>query len=289
MIDLHCHSTASDGTVPPEELPAMARKVGLAALALTDHDTVSGVEAFLNAAKDVPDVRCIPGIELACRLESGEHCHIVGLFVDHRNERLRRLCDQIVEWRIDRNRNMLGKLSELGMPIDYDALQKRHEGTIVGRPHIAEEMVNLGYCKTIRDAFQRFISRGRTAYCEREVPDGPTCLQAIHDAGGLAVWAHPMTSSNRTQPKCLAIATELCQSGLDGIEAYYSEHSQTQQENVLRIAAKLNLAVSGGSDFHGEHIPEIKLGVGYGGLRVPDALLEELDQRVETYRPLREA
>ncbi len=197
MIDLHCHSTASDGTVPPEELPAMARKVGLAALALTDHDTVSGVEAFLNAAKDVPDVRCIPGIELACQLESGEHCHIVGLFVDYRNERLRRLCDQIVEWRIDRNRNMLGKLSELGMPIDYDALQKQHEGTIVGRPHIAEEMVNLGYCKTIRDAFQRFISRGRQAYCEREVPDGPTCLQAIHDAGGLAVWAHPMTSSNR--------------------------------------------------------------------------------------------
>ena len=184
---------------------------------------------------------------------------------------------------------MLGKLSELGMPSDYDALQKRHEGTIVGRPHIAEEMVNLGYCKTIRDAFQRFISRGRQAYCEREVPDGPTCLQAIHDAGGLAVWAHPMTSSNRTQTKCLAIATELCQSGLDGIEAYYSEHSQTQQENVLRIAAKLNLAVSGGSDFHGEHIPEIKLGVGYGGLRVPDALLEELDRRVETYRPLREA
>ena len=85
MIDLHCHSTASDGTVPPEELPAMALKVGLAVLALTDHDTVSGVEAFLNAAKDVPDVRCIPGIELACRLESGEHCHIVGLFVDHRN------------------------------------------------------------------------------------------------------------------------------------------------------------------------------------------------------------
>ena len=88
MIDLHCHSTASDGTVPPEELPLLARKAGRTALALTDHDTVNGVEAFLNAAKNVPDVRCIPGIELACRLESGEHCHIVGLFVDYRNETL---------------------------------------------------------------------------------------------------------------------------------------------------------------------------------------------------------
>ncbi len=289
MIDLHCHSTGSDGTVPPEELPLLARKAGLTALALTDHDTVNGVEAFLNAAKNVPDVRCISGIELACRLESGEHCHIVGLFIDHRNDALLHLCDQIVIWREERNRGMLEKLSELGMPIDYDTLQKRHEGTIVGRPHIAEAMVNHGYCKTMRDAFQHYISRGRPAYCEREVPDGPTCLQAIHDAGGLAIWAHPMTSSSRTQPKCLAIATELRQFGLDGIEAYYSEHSLTQQDTVLKIAVQLNLAVSGGSDFHGDHIPEIKLGVGYGGLRVPDSLLEALDRRVETYRPLREA
>ncbi len=285
MLDLHCHSTASDGTVPPEELPAMARQVGLKALALTDHDTVSGVEAFLNAAKDVPDVRCIPGIELACRLECGEHCHIVGLFIDHRSDALLHLCDQIVAWREERNINMLEKLSELGMPIDYETLQKRHEGTVVGRPHIAEEMTKLGYCKTIRDAFQQFISRGRPAYCEREVPDGWTCLKAIHDAGGLAIWAHPMTSSSRTQSKCFAIATELRDFGLDGIEAYYSEHSPTQQDTVLRIAAKLNLVVSGGSDFHGDHIPEIKLGIGYGGLRVPDNLLEELDRRVEKYHP----
>ena len=267
----------------------MARKIGLKALALTDHDTVSGVEAFLKAAKDVPDVRCIPGIELACRLGSGEHCHIVGLFVDYRNDTLQRLCNQIIEWREERNRNILDKLSELGMPLDYEALKARHADTVVGRPHIAEEMVNRGYCKTIRDAFQQYISRGRSAYCEREVPDGPTCLQAIHDAGGLAIWAHPMTSSSRTQPKCLTIATELRQFGLDGIEAYYSEHSMAQQDTVLKIAAQLNLAVSGGSDFHGDHIPEIKLGIGYGGLRVPDSLLEELDRRVETYRPLGEA
>ena len=282
MIDLHCHSTASDGTVSPEELPLLARKAGLTALALTDHDTVSGVESFLNAAKDVPNVRCIPGIELACRLESGEHCHIVGLFVDYRNDTLQRLCNQIVDWREERNRNMLGKLSELGMPLDYETLKARHADTVVGRPHIAEEMVNCGYCKTIRDAFQQYISRGRPAYCVREVPDGPTCLQAIHDAGGLAIWAHPMTSSSRTQPKCLAIATELRQFGLDGIEAYYSEHSLTQQDTVLKIAVQLNLAVSGGSDFHGDHIPEIKLGVGYGGLRVPDALLEELEKRARS-------
>ena len=281
MIDLHCHSTASDGTVPPEELPALARKAGLTALALTDHDTVNGVEAFLDAAKNVPDVRCISGIELACRLESGEHCHIVGLFVDYKNNALQRLCNQIIEWREERNRNILEKLSELGMPLDYETLKARHGETVVGRPHIAEEMVNGGYCKKIRDAFEKYIGRGRPAYCEREVPDGPTCLQAIHDAGGLAIWAHPMTSSSRTQPKCFAIATELCQFGLDGIEAYYSEHSMAQQDTVIKIAAQLNLAVSGGSDFHGEHIPEIKLGVGYGSLRVPDSLLEELERRRE--------
>ena len=279
MLDLHCHSTASDGTVPPEKLPAMAREIGLKALALTDHDTIDGVETFMKAAEDVPEVRCLPGIELACRLENGSHCHIVGLFVDHRNEALRRLCKQILIWRGERNRNILKALERLGMPLDIETLKAQAGGVgddVVGRPHIAAALVRKGFCKKEKDAFDKYIARGRPAYCEREVADGPTCIQAIHEAGGLAIWAHPMTSIDHSKAESVAI--ELKKSGLDGMEAYYTEFSITQQNAVIKIAGKLGLALSGGSDFHGDHHPSIKMGTGYGSLRVPDKLLEELDR-----------
>ena len=282
MLDLHCHSTASDGTVPPEKLPAMAREIGLKALALTDHDTVDGVEAFMAAAKDVPEIRCLPGIELACRLENGGHCHIVGLFVDWRNEALQQLCKQILIWRTERNRNILRKLSDLGMPLDYETLKTQTKGIgddVVGRPHIAAALVREGYCKKEKEAFEKYIGRGRPAYCLREVADGPTCIRAIHDAGGLAIWAHPMTSIDHS--KVEAVAIELQKNGLDGMEAYYTEFSITQQNTAIKLAGKLGLALSGGSDFHGDHHPSIKMGTGYGGLFVPDKLLEDLNRRVD--------
>ena len=263
MLDLHCHSTASDGTVPPQNLPAMARDIGLKALALTDHDTVDGVETFMAAAKAVPEVCCIPGIELACRLESGDHCHIVGLFVDWRNETLRNLCKQILIWRLERNRNILQKLADLGMPLDYETLKTQADGNgddVVGRPHIAAALVREGYCRTEKEAFEKYIGRGRLAYCVREVADGPTSICAIHASGGLAIWAHPMTSFNHAKAETVAI--ELQEAGIDGIEAYYTEHSITQQNMVIKIADKLGLVLSGGSDFHGDHHPSIKMGVG---------------------------
>ena len=280
MLDLHCHSTASDGTVPPSELPAMARKIGLKALALTDHDTIDGVEMFMTAAEAVPELRCIPGIELACRLENGYHCHIVGLFVDWKNEALQQLCKQILIWRKERNINILKKLADLGMPLDFETLKAQAGGIgddVVGRPHIAAALVRGGYCKKEKDAFEKYIGRGRPAYCMREVADVPMSIRAIHDAGGLAILAHPFTSFDNS--KVEAVAVELQKSGLDGMEAYYSEYSITQQNTAIQIAGKLGLALSGGSDFHGAHHQNIMMGTGYGGLCVPDKLLVELDRR----------
>lgn len=234
----------------------------------------------MKAAEEVPEVRCLPGIELACRLENGNHCHIVGLFIDHRNEAMQRLCKQILIWRGERNRNILKKLADLGMPLDFETLKAQAGGVgddVVGRPHIAAALVRGGFCKEQKEAFDKYLGRGRLAYCEREVADGPTCIHAIHDAGGLAIWAHPMTSIEHS--KVEAVAIELQKSGLDGIEAYYTEYSPTQQNTVIHLAGKLGLAMSGGSDFHGDHHPSIKMGTGYGGLCVPDKLLEELDRR----------
>ncbi len=285
MLDLHCHSTASDGTVLPAQLPAMARDIGLKALALTDHDTVDGVEMFMEAAKEVPEVRCIPGIELACRLENGTHCHIVGLFVDWKNESLQRLCKQILIWRAERNLNILKKLADLGMPLDFEKLKSQAGGVgdnVVGRPHIAAALVRGGYCKKEKEAFEKYIGRGRPAFCQREVADGPTCIRAIHDAGGLAIWAHPMTTIDHSKVESVAI--ELQKGGLDGMEAYYTEFSITQQNTVIKIAGKLGLVLSGGSDFHGDHHPSIKMGTGYGGLQVPDKLLEKLDDLAKKYQ-----
>ena len=291
MIDLHCHSTASDGTLSPKELVQLAGTVPLTALALTDHDTVDGLPEFLAAAKDAPKIECIPGIEFSCQLESGDTCHIVGLYIDGACGELQEACKQYIIWREERNQMVLAKLNELGYHIKMEDLENaRVEGEgVIGRPHIAAALVAKGYFKKNKKAFDGLIGRGRPAYVPRKVLPAPRCLKAIHAAGGLAIWAHPMTSASMTYSKCERIIGELKASGLDGIEAYYTEHNELQTKNVIEIAKKLGLLVSGGADFHGENQPSIHLGTGYGGLRIPDSLLPPIKAAWEVARERRNA
>ena len=287
MIDLHCHSTASDGTLSPSELVRLALTVPLTALALTDHDTVGGLPEFLAAAKDVPNLECIPGIEFSCQLEKGDTCHIVGLYIDSACGELQEACQQYVIWREERNQLILEKLNGLGYHIEMSDLEKvslEGEG-VIGRPHIAAALVAKGYFSKNKKAFDELIGRGRPAYVSRQVLPAARCLDAIHAAGGLAIWAHPMTSASMTYNKCERNILELKQSGLDGIEAYYTEHTALQTKNVIAIAEKHGLLVSGGADFHGANQPSIHLGTGYGRLAVPDALLGPLKAAHERKSP----
>ncbi|MDQ0289445.1 PHP domain-containing protein [Oligosphaera ethanolica] len=286
MIDLHCHSTASDGTVAPEEMPALAHAAGLSALALTDHDTIDGVEAFMNAGKKFPAITFLAGVELAGSVSSGEHYHLVGLGIDPANAMLRALMAQLVDYRHQRNEQMLVKLSEVGVDLSLEQVRSCNENAVLGRPHFAKAMVRMGVCRTMRNAFDRYLGRGKPAYVGRKVPSAAECLQALRAAGGVSIWAHPMTSNSMTGSKCLRIVEELQAGGLDGIEAYYPEHTKGQTDTVRSIARERGLLLSGGTDFHGENIPGLRLGIGKGHpFQVPDCLLQPIIDRIAARRP----
>ena len=280
MIDLHCHSTASDGTLTPAELVAAAVASGLQALALTDHDTTDGLSDFLAAAAGKPDFVAIPGIELACQVSTGDNCHIVGLFVDSGCDALAVLTAALRQRRNERNARMLTKLTDLGLPLQMDDVMSFCGGDVIGRPHFARALVARGYCRNLRQAFAKYLGRGRPAYSGREPLPAAECLAVLRKASAVTIWAHPMTSSAMTTARCRKVVDELQACGLDGIEGYYSDHTQTQTQTVLAIARENHLLVSGGSDFHGANMADIALGRGRGdGFLVPADLLPPLCER----------
>ena len=277
MIDLHCHSTASDGSCTPTELVEMACRLRLAALALTDHDTIGGLSEFRAAAAG-RGLEAVCGIELASRDERlpGIGFHIVGLFMRGEAPQLLALLEDVVRWRQERNRQILARLQERGLAVTLEEAEGYAAGGILGRPHIAQTLVAHGYAHDIQNAFERYLATGKPGYVSRQVPTPAEAVAAIHADGGVAIWAHPFTRGNYTVAQTRRIAVELKDVGLDGIEAYYPLHTPTQTRNVLKIAAEVGLLVSGGSDFHGMRFRNVELGTGYGKLRVPDELLAPL-------------
>lgn len=278
-IDLHCHSTHSDGTLTPAELVRRAAELNLAAVALTDHDTVGGLPEFL-AAPAPASLKRLGGVELSCENE-GQRIHLVALGIRSEDGELRALLEQVREWRRQRNREMAARLVELGLlPEDPELARLVEQVEVLGRPHLAAALVARGKCRTMREAFSRFLGRGRPAYIPRRVSPLDAALRAVHGAGGVAIWAHPLTTGSLTVVKFQRLADDYAERGLDGVEAYYSEFSPHQTRTVERVAAEAGLLLSGGSDFHGEHIPDIALGSGYGTLRVPASVLPALLEQI---------
>ncbi|MBO7741671.1 MAG: PHP domain-containing protein [Victivallales bacterium] len=275
MIDLHVHSTASDGSHTPEELVSLAAAIRLKAIALTDHDTADGLKAFLAQAESHPEIELIPGIELAALedQEAHQNLHIVGLYLKELSPRMERLLTQVVSWRHERNLRMIEKISALGMPITLEDVQRYAGGMVIGRPHIACAMVEKGYVSSLAGAFERFLASGKPGYEGRRVPSCSEAIAAIHSCGGVAIWAHPYTRGNFTRTKIRRIALNMKSMGLDGMEAYYSLHTPVQCQNVLNICREIGLLPSGGSDFHGSRFKKLDLGTGYGNLAVPDDIL----------------
>lgn len=278
-VDLHCHSTHSDGTLAPAELIRLAAELGLAAVALTDHDTVAGLPDFLAAPAPAP-LKRLGGVELSCE-DEGRRIHVVGLGIRSEDGELQAMLGQVREWRRRRNREMAARLVELGLLADSPDLARLIEQVeVLGRPHLAAALVARGTCRTMREAFSRFLGRGRPAYVPRQVSPLGEALRVVRGAGGVAIWAHPLTMGSLTVAKFQRLAEDYAGRGLDGVEAYYSEFNAHQSRTVERVAAETGLLLSGGSDFHGEHIPEIALGTGRGTLRVPAAVLPPLLERI---------
>lgn len=277
MIDLHCHSTASDGSLTPRQLLETAARCSITALALTDHDTLDGVEEFLQAGRESP-VEAIAGIELAaCEAENHNRSyHIVGLFLNGDDSRMRTLLAEVIQWRNERNLKILDALNHLGYELTLEEVLVQCGGAVMGRPHIAAALVAKGYVKDCQAAFDRLLASGKPGYVHRQLPTPAAAISAIHSMGGVAIWAHPFTRGHYTNLQMRHIAVELKGAGLDGIEAYYPLHTPTQTRTVLQMAKDFDLLVSGGSDFHGSRFKKIELGIGYGNLQVSERLLEPL-------------
>jgi len=258
LIDLHTHSTASDGSYSPAEVVRLAKEGGLAAMALTDHDTVDGLPEAMAAGEEF-GVEVIPGVEISAQFPGGT-MHILGLFVEYHNGRLDQRLAVLKQARIDRNPRIIAKLNALGIPITMARVDRISGGGQVGRPHIARALMEAGYVQDLQEAFDKYLGWHRPAYVSKFRFPPDQALAMIREAQGIPVLAHPFTLGLGSASALKNLVIELKGLGLAGLEVYYSEHTPEQEALYLKLARELDLQISGGSDFHGLNKPEITLG-----------------------------
>lgn len=277
MIDLHTHTSASDGTYSPAALITLAKEQGIEAIAVTDHDTIEGLPEAMETGERL-GVEVIPGMELSVEYGPGT-MHILGLLIDPEDKGLNKTLAKLQESRSSRNPKIIEKLNELGMQITMEEVEKISGGGQIGRPHIAAALIKNGHVSSTQEAFDKFLKKGAIAYFERRRLSREEAADAIHGAGGLLILAHPGTLSLNGS-KLDKLLSELKDSGFDGIEVFYNNHSQVEEDRLMKIADKLNFIISGGTDFHGKNKPSINLGVGYGNMAIPYEVLQEMKQGV---------
>lgn len=266
-VDLHLHSTASDGRFSPADLIRKAAAEGLAFIALTDHDTVDGIAAALEAAREFSGLRLIPGIEISTDIPEGE-VHILGYFIDHTNRNFQAALEKMRDSRWERARRMVTKLEKMSCPVDWERVREIAGGGTIGRPHIAQAMMERGYIEFFQEAFEKYIGRDGPAYVEREKVTPSGAVELIVQAGGLPVLAHPLTIPEPEQ-----LATKLQAVGLIGIETYYASYAAEDVQRLITIADRHNLVTTGGTDFHGINANAETL---IGGVEIPEESVERL-------------
>ncbi len=280
MIDLHLHSTYSDGTCSPSELVELAVAEGLSAVALTDHDTMDGVPEFSAAAQG--RIRTIAGVELSADDDRGS-VHILAYFLEASAVFEPTLRAQRMD-REARNLEILRRLEEYGLPLTYEEVRACAAGGVVARPHIADALVRRGLVGTAEEAFDRWIGNGKPAYVARRALTPEACVRSVREAGGISVLAHPATL-NGALPEQRRRVRELAEAGLDGLEVFYPTHTRVHVRRYRAWARELGLAPAGGTDFHGDRRPGLRVGRGGGRFSVPSWCLDELEQKLRSRRP----
>ena len=284
-IDLHTHTTASDGSLSPAELVRQAQEIGLTALAVTDHDTLGGLAEAADAARE-RGITFVPGVELSVE-DAGGRFHLLGYDFDPENAELQEKLVELRRSRALRNTQMAEKMAQLGLPVTMedvrDAARKHsedgEESEVIARPHFAQALINKGIVATTQEAFDKYLASGRPLYQAKEVLTPFDAIALLHRAGGTAVMAHPglvPLSASALAERVTALQDD---AGIDGIEAYYSQHSPADTERFLRLADDLDLLVTGGSDFHGTPKPHVPLGIVFAGKPAPLHLLTALRTR----------
>jgi predicted metal-dependent phosphoesterase TrpH len=268
-VDLHIHTTASDGRFSPAEIVLKAQNSGLEYIAITDHDSVDGVVAAQETAGRLSGITVIAGVEINTDIPAGE-LHILGYFIEVDNRELTAGLERLRNSRVERAKRMVQKLNALGVKIDYRRVQELAGTGSVGRPHVAEAMLEKGYITTLKEAFNRYIGRNGPAYVERDKITPADATKLILQAQGIPVMAHPLTSENHEK-----LIAELKSAGLMGLEIYYNGYSLEQIDGLLTIAQNYDLISTGGSDFHGlDAAAEPPLGT----VEVPAECVEQLMQ-----------
>ena len=276
-IDLHTHTTRSDGSATPQELIELARAKGARAVAITDHDTVAAIVEARDAA-DRCGIEFVAGIEISAEYSPGT-MHILGYCIDERSSVLAEQLNRLKSARETRNPQIAVRLQSLGFDIDYSEVARLAGNEVVGRPHFARVMVQKGYASSIQDAFDRFLKKDAPAYVEKARLSPADSIALIHQAGGVAVLAHPYQLNLSSYKDAEELIGELAQVGLDGLEAVYSRHDTAQRTRYAEIASRHGLLVTGGSDYHGSYKPDIEILTGLGDLEVPYELLEAVKAR----------
>lgn len=270
--ELHSHTTYSDGMLSPAELVRAAQRLGLVALAVTDHDTVAGVAPARRAATRA-SLELIAGIEFSSNQE-GKEVHVLGLFIDETETTLAEAVERSSAYRRQRGRHIVERLDDLGVQVDPGSVDRIAGDGSVGRPHIARALVEAGHTGSVEEAFRRYIGIGRPAYVPKPTLPASEVVDVIHTAGGVALLAHP--GSSRVSDEMIVALVE---TGLDGFEIYHPKHGKDQQARLEALCRRLEVLPSGGSDFHGPGAGHTRL----GEHAVPLAWVEGLRERAATY------
>jgi 3',5'-nucleoside bisphosphate phosphatase len=276
VIDLHAHSTVSDGSDPPEELVDLAVKAGLSSLALTDHDRQDGIAPARGRASEV-GIELVAGTEISCQHPGT--MHMLVYFLEPGEGPLQDELVRLQAARDDRNERLLARLAEVGLPVTGEELEEEAGGSGAGRPHVAAILVRKGFARSVQDAFDRYLSKGRPAYVEKERLTAPVAITLALQSGALPVLAHPL-SMGLGDSELEQALEELADAGLVGLEAIYSRYSKEERASLAVMAARAGLAITGGSDYHGTYKPDLSIGTGLGDLHVPNGALEALRDRL---------
>ena len=271
-IDLHTHSLKSDGSMTPAEVVREAKKAGLAAIALSDHDTVDGLPEAIAEGEKI-GVEVIPAIEFS--VQSKTETHILGYFIDYNNPHLKQMMKEVVDLRIERNHVTTQRLNELGFDITIEEVRALAPNNFVGRAHFARVLMDKGYTQSVKEGFEKYMSVGKYAYCEKQRLTARDAVELISECGGISFLAHPHLTK-LPDDELKEFLAELKSYGLCGIEGYYTDYTPEMQAKYHALAEEMGLMISGGTDFHAAMKPHISIGTGLGNMKIPYSVLEEM-------------
>lgn len=273
-VDLHLHTTASDGVMSPSEIVRYAKARGLHAIAITDHDTIDGLEEGLSEGKRI-DFEVIPGIEISAEHSPGS-MHLLGFFLDIHHPLLNEKLKYLQKARAERNPKIAERFKQLGIDITYEEVKRASGGGQVGRPHFAQVLLEKNIVTSFQEAFDRFLKKGAPAYVDKLRFTPKETIYLINEAKGVAVLAHPKTLNLKGYLELETLIVRLIEEGLKGIEVYYPEHSPLEVAKYKTLAERYNLLVTGGTDYHGIEKNGMEIGIGRGEMRLPYSIVERI-------------